>query len=906
MPVGRLAPLLLCSLVAGVSSLSACTKEDINRPASSLARDCTVVNLARSGVTDEGLQVLLSFLARRRQVTQLDLSSNRITGEGFAKIAGSLLRNNETAQLRLLRLRASGVETSFGMGKTALLGDAGAFGIAKALHMNRHLLVLDLRELAITARGALALAAALRTNAHLTDLLLDGNAITDEGAAHLERALKSNAALSKLSLAGNEGIASDRVARIDALLLRNRQWRCTRAPTIADAASASLLRCAGAASGHVCEAWCAVGFASSVVAGAPRALCTQGQWSRDGEGWCEPSSCSRPRPIVNADAPRLNRCAETPSGSKCQVHCAAGYAVAGTTKALRCFQGKWNGDDVASVKCTAAPSQALRAALATLAALILAAIFVSQRASSPQLDASPSGSSTNVAAQETRERRPSATPVLAAPSDGDDDGGGGGGSSDGSDGDGDAAFPVPPTALLPLEPAPEPAPAPAPAALAVPELSEAQIAEEEARLVRRKRMLRTRKHVVDEILNTERQYIQALQQLIDIGNALEAAKLVNIEQKRVLFDDLQQIVATNMHFRGELESVIKGWDEEVSTVGDVMQRIAPLFRAYIPYAASFGGKYAALSKLTAAKGWPQFVKNHKRHARISIESIMIQPIQRVPRYGLLLKELLKQTPADHVDHALLNEAVEKISDVATRIDGAVGTHDQLLQRLAIWTSVGDECEGRNVLVEGQARKLLYEGQLIVATSASVAKLWCFLFSDGSLLTGTPRAGVRRSSISLRGVAASAARRLSIRAAPGRTTRGSTPSTAAAAATAGPVRPELISIASCQICQLVPPPPPHPDDERDGGSGSGSSSSSSRLSAADVVDPISIVTAKRGTLHLSATTHARREAWLGMIASLDLSRSDAGAKPRPLASGAGRSDAGSGEEESLVETEIGMK
>jgi hypothetical protein len=44
----------------------------------------------------------------------------------------------------------------------------------------------------------------------------------------------------------------------------------------------------------------------------------------------------------------------------------------------------------------------------------------------------------------------------------------------------------------------------------------------------------------------------------------------------------------------------------------------------------------------------------------------------------------------------------------------------------------------------------------------------------------------------------------------------------------------------------------------------------------------------------------------MIASLDLSRSDAGAKPRPLASGARRSDAGSGEEESLVETEIGMK
>jgi hypothetical protein len=159
--------------------------------------------------------------------------------------------------------------------------------------------------------------------------------------------------------------------------------------------------------------------------------------------------------------------------------------------------------------------------------------------------------------------------------------------------------------------------------------SEAEAESARAAEERAARKLRTRKLVVDELVRTERQYIQALQQLIDIGNALEYARLVDAPRKRVLFGDLQQIVATNMHFLHTIEERVRPgvWSDASSTVGDIVLQLAPLFRSYIPYARSFGGKYAEVSRLAESDGWPRFVQNNQRHARISIESIMIMPIQ---------------------------------------------------------------------------------------------------------------------------------------------------------------------------------------------------------------------------------------------------------------------------------------
>ena len=54
-------------------------------------------------------------------------------------------------------------------------------------------------------------------------------------------------------------------------------------------------------------------------------------------------------------------------------------------------------------------------------------------------------------------------------------------------------------------------------------------------------------------------------------------------------------------------------------------------------------------------------------ARLDLESYLIKPVQRLPRYQLLLKELIKLTGSDHTDLPGLSEAVLRIAQrVGTR------------------------------------------------------------------------------------------------------------------------------------------------------------------------------------------------------------------------------------------------
>ena len=49
-------------------------------------------------------------------------------------------------------------------------------------------------------------------------------------------------------------------------------------------------------------------------------------------------------------------------------------------------------------------------------------------------------------------------------------------------------------------------------------------------------------------------------------------------------------------------------------------------------------------------------------------ALLLTPIQRVPRYRLLLADMLKSTPSDHPDYADLTEAYRTANQVATFIN----------------------------------------------------------------------------------------------------------------------------------------------------------------------------------------------------------------------------------------------
>ena len=156
---------------------------------------------------------------------------------------------------------------------------------------------------------------------------------------------------------------------------------------------------------------------------------------------------------------------------------------------------------------------------------------------------------------------------------------------------------------------------------------------------------------------------------------------------------------------------VHNWTSK-QTIGDVFRRYAPFFKLYISFANAFD-KLAKLlrevldSDLNPHAKQARKILRPKSTACPSVDNLLIQPIQRIPRYVLLLKELLKctQGPPDsntgigdvsvycfgmkpmyvcvhscailveqepaHPDYELCIDALKKIESVAKAVDSGM-------------------------------------------------------------------------------------------------------------------------------------------------------------------------------------------------------------------------------------------
>jgi hypothetical protein len=89
----------------------------------------------------------------------------------------------------------------------------------------------------------------------------------------------------------------------------------------------------------------------------------------------------------------------------------------------------------------------------------------------------------------------------------------------------------------------------------------------------------------------------------------------------------------------------------------------------------------------------QYISNVKKE--LPLESLLIAPVQRVPRYRLLLKEMLKHTTPAHVDYEPIQQALDVVEYLCDSINHSLvdtsgdtsggGADDQTQKDIAIHT-----------------------------------------------------------------------------------------------------------------------------------------------------------------------------------------------------------------------------
>ncbi|KAK6013026.1 RhoGEF domain protein [Ostertagia ostertagi] len=135
-----------------------------------------------------------------------------------------------------------------------------------------------------------------------------------------------------------------------------------------------------------------------------------------------------------------------------------------------------------------------------------------------------------------------------------------------------------------------------------------------------------------------------------------------------IFYKVPEVLAHHQVLLAALSSRIEEWDKD-SVIGDVLlSHFAKqsMIETYISFVDNFKFAKAAI---TQARGKPSFEKYYNRCCRdhrnkLDLDSLLISPIQRVPRYELLVKQLIKHTPTEHADHEVLLRAQRHIHNLA--------------------------------------------------------------------------------------------------------------------------------------------------------------------------------------------------------------------------------------------------
>ncbi|CAH1113184.1 unnamed protein product [Psylliodes chrysocephalus] len=227
-----------------------------------------------------------------------------------------------------------------------------------------------------------------------------------------------------------------------------------------------------------------------------------------------------------------------------------------------------------------------------------------------------------------------------------------------------------------------------------------------------------------EIVNSEIKYVHQLEIIIMFFlKPTQERKLLRSEDFQTLFGHITPIHNINKELLLELE-------ESSNNVAKAFWRIAPFFKVYSVYACEFKNILNILQNArTLNPQFAKFVENQESRPEVQskLSALLITPIQRVPRYKLLLTQLLELTEPSEDDYTSLAECLEKISEAADHINKIVEDQENMQRLLELQRCL--KSGEPNIIKPG--RMLIKEGILnkMATKNTPSEKLYTVLMND---------------------------------------------------------------------------------------------------------------------------------------------------------------------------------
>lgn len=175
-----------------------------------------------------------------------------------------------------------------------------------------------------------------------------------------------------------------------------------------------------------------------------------------------------------------------------------------------------------------------------------------------------------------------------------------------------------------------------------------------------------RSKIALEMYTSEETYLKKMRMLNErFVEPLKQQTIIAHEDYGPIFAHVQPLLSLSESLKIQLESRIEGWDERCTKMADIFTHMGAHFKLFVTYAVHHTLGLQVLQKISKQDKFKKWLEKTETDCQRTLDSLLLEPIQRVPRYELLLKDLLKHTTEENPDFIALKDALGLIQKIAT-------------------------------------------------------------------------------------------------------------------------------------------------------------------------------------------------------------------------------------------------
>ncbi|KAJ3082515.1 hypothetical protein HDU99_002400 [Rhizoclosmatium hyalinum] len=169
--------------------------------------------------------------------------------------------------------------------------------------------------------------------------------------------------------------------------------------------------------------------------------------------------------------------------------------------------------------------------------------------------------------------------------------------------------------------------------------------------------------LLNELIKTERDFVQSLEQLYEYQMELLSIRTLSFDIGTTLFANLSELIEFQRGFLDEME-VELGLGPGNQRIGGLFLRHEAAFQVYYPFCRNYQNAInVILMECEQLRALEHIIASQQ------LQSYLIKPLQRLMRYPMLLKELIKLTdPNTYPYMEELNKAADAVKKITETLN----------------------------------------------------------------------------------------------------------------------------------------------------------------------------------------------------------------------------------------------